>query len=103
MIKYLSFLRMTDRGQATPPEKIAEVYSKMLAITEAYGGKTLEIWCTAGDYDFVTLADFPSDEAAFKVRTKLNQLDLVRVDGGPTFPIETYLAAAAEMKEPVAV
>ena len=103
MVKYLSFMRLTDQGQTQPPAKVADVYAKMLNITESYGGKTLEIWTTAGEYDFVTVAEFPTDEDAFKCRIKLNQLGVARIDGGPTFPVDTYLAAVNEVREPVAV
>lgn len=103
MIKYLSFMRLTEQGQALPPDKVADIYARMLKTTESYGGKTLEIWTTAGDYDFVTIAEFPTDEAAFKCRVKLNQFGVARIDGGPTFPVDTYLAAVNEVREPVAV
>ena len=103
MQKYLTFMRLTDKGQMMPPEKIGDVYKQMLAITESFGGKTLEIWATAGEYDFVTIAEFPSDEASFKARIKLNQLGVARLDGGPTYPVETYLAAATEKRELVTV
>lgn len=103
MQKYMTFMRLTDKGQATPPDKVAEIYKQMLAITESYGGKTLEIWTAGGEYDFVTIAEFPTDEASFKARVKLNQLGVARLDGGPTYPVEVYLAAAAEKRELVKV
>lgn len=103
MVKYLSFMRLTDRGQTQPAEKVADVYAQMLKVTESYGGKTLEIWATAGEYDFVTIAEFPTDEDAYKCRIKLNQLGVARIDGGPTFPVDTYLATVMETRQPVAV
>ena len=96
MVKYITFLRLTDKGQLTPPDKVAEVYQQMIAVTESFGGKILETWTASGDYDFVSIGEFPTDEAAFKARVKLNQMAVARLDGGPTFPIEVYLAAAAE-------
>ena len=63
----------------------------------------MEIWTAGGDFDFVAISEFPTEEAAFKARVKLNQLGVARVDGGPTFPIGTFLSAAAEQREPVAV
>ncbi|HET9782884.1 MAG TPA: GYD domain-containing protein [Candidatus Dormibacteraeota bacterium] len=103
MQKYLTFMRLTDKGQTTPPEKVGELYKQMLAITESFGGKTLEVWTTAGEYDFVTIAEFPNDEASFKARIKLNQLGVARLDGGPTYPVDVFLAAAMEKRELVKV
>ena len=103
MLKYITFMRLTDKGQMTPPEKVADVYKQMLAITESFGGKTLEIWTAMGKYDFVAISEFPSTDAAFKSMVKLNQLGIARLEGGPTYPVEVYLAAATEKREPVMV
>lgn len=101
MHKYISFLRLTEKGQSVPPEKAADVYGQMLSITELFGGKTLEIWTAGGEYDFVTITEFPNEEAAFQARVKLNQLGVARIDGMPTFPVETFLAAAGQKVEAV--
>ena len=102
MQKYMSFMRLTEKGQMTPPEKVAEIYTKMLGITESYGGKTLEVWTGLAEYDFVSITEFPTDEAAFKTTIKINQLGVGRFFGAPTFTVDAYLAAAAEKKELVA-
>lgn len=103
MQKYITFMRLTDKGQLTPPEKVAEVYKQMIAISESFGGKILEIWTGYGKYDFVTINEFPTAEAAFKSMVKLNQLGVARLEGGPTYPVEAYLAAATEKREPALV
>jgi uncharacterized protein with GYD domain len=103
MQKYISFLTLTEKGQEVPPAKIHEVYTQMLGITESFGGKTLEIYTAGGDFDFVAISEFPSEEAAFKARVKLNQLGFARLEGGPTFSIETFLSAASEQRVPAAV
>lgn len=103
MQKYISFLHLTEQGQVLPPEETAGVYAKMLAITESFGGKTLEVWTAGGDYDFVAISEYPTIEAAYKAGVKVNQLGVIRVVGGPTFPVETFISTASEQREPVAV
>lgn len=103
MQKYISFLRLTEKGQALPPEETAKTYPEMLGVIESFGGRTLETWTAGGDYDFVAISEFPSDEAAYRARVKLSQFGVLRVVGGPTFPIETFLSAVAEKREPAVV
>lgn len=103
MQKYISFLRLTEKGLGVPPAKIHDVYTQMLGITESFGGRTLEVWTAGSDYDFVAFSEFPTEEAAFKARVKLSQLGFARLEGGPTFSIETFLSTASEERVPAVV
>lgn len=59
------------------------------------------ILATSGRFDFVTIAEYPDDEMAFKARVQIQELGLFHLESGPVFPVETYLKALVEEKVPV--
>ena len=101
MVTFITFAKLTEKGQLLPPEKAPEILSKVTEITQAYGGKINQIWATGGRFDFVTLAEYPDAELAFKSRVKIQELGLFFLESTPVFPVETYLKAVAEVKVPV--
>ena len=76
---------------------------KVEEIIRAYDGKVEFMWATIGRYDFVSLAEYPNEEYAFKARTKVMELGLFHLESTIAFPIETYIKAVAEEKVLVAV
>ncbi len=75
---------------------------KVEEIIRAYDGKVEFMWATIGRYDFVSLAEYPNEEYAFKARTKIMELGLFHLESTIAFPIETYIKAVAEEKVLVA-
>jgi uncharacterized protein with GYD domain len=63
MSTYVSLINWTEQGIKTYSETIqrAEEFRKLV---EASGGKVREILWTVGEYDIVSIADFPDDETA---------------------------------------
>ena len=103
MIKTITFVRLTEKGQVLPPDKAPAILAKVQEIAKTYGGKVEVMWATTGRYDFVTLAEYPDDMAAFKSRVKITELGLFHLETTLAFPVEAYIQALAEKKELVAV
>lgn len=100
MVTFITFAKLTEKGQMYPPEKAPEILNKVTEITQIYGGKIQYIWATGGRFDFVTIAEYPDDELAFKARVKIQELGLFFLESTPVFPVETYLKALREEKVP---
>jgi uncharacterized protein with GYD domain len=103
MLKQITFARLTEKGQVLPPEKAPIVLAKVNEIVKIYGGKVESMWATTGRFDFVTLAEYPDESAAFKARTKIMELGFFHLESLSAFPIEDYLAAVKEQKVLIAV
>jgi uncharacterized protein with GYD domain len=63
MATYISLMKFTDQGikdikQA--PERIEKAFKGL----EAVGGKIVDFYATMGEYDYVAIAEGPSDEVA---------------------------------------
>lgn len=103
VLKFITFAKLTEKGLVTPPEKAPAYLAKIQEIVKVYGGKVEFMWATTGRYDFVTLAEYPTEESAFKARTKILELGLFHLESTIAFPIEAYFEALAEKKVLVAV
>lgn len=103
MIKFITFVKLTEKGQLLPPEKAPIVLAKVQEITKAYGGKVEFMWATTGRYDFVSLAEYPDEPAAFKARTKIMELGLFHLESMVAFPVEAFIEAVKEDKVLVTV
>ena len=103
MIKLITFATLTEKGQTLPPEKAPTILAKVKEIVLAYSGKIESMWATTGQYDFVSVTDYPDEAAAFKARTKIMELGVFHLDSTVLFPIDAYIEAAAEKKVLVAV
>ena len=63
MPTYISLMKLTDqgvRGIKDAPDRIEEGIKKL----EAVGGKLLGFYVVMGEYDYVGIAEAPSDEVA---------------------------------------
>ncbi len=103
MFKTITFVKLTEKGQVLPPDKAPAILAKVQEIVKTYGGKVEFMWATTGRYDFVTLAEYPDEMAAFKSRIKITELGLFHLENAVAFPVEAYIQALAEKKELVAV
>jgi uncharacterized protein with GYD domain len=98
MIKQFTFVKLTEKGQLLPPEKAPGALAKVQEIVRTYHGKIETMWATTGRYDFLTVAEYPTEEDAFKARTKIMELGLFHLEAAAIFPIEAYLEAVADKK-----
>ena len=67
---YVSLMKLTDQGITTikdAPARLEENIKDM----EAMGGKLMGFYLTMGEYDYVAIAEWPSDEAAMTFLLRL--------------------------------
>ena len=98
MLKFITFAKLTEKGQMLPPDKSPATLAKVQEIVNTYGGKLESMWATSGKYDFISVAAYPDEISAFKARTKITELGLFHLDSTVIFPIESFMEAVADKK-----
>jgi uncharacterized protein with GYD domain len=63
MPTYVTLLNRTDQGIKSFRQS-TERARDFTKVVEAHGGKVRELVWTVGEYDLVTIADYPDEEAA---------------------------------------
>jgi uncharacterized protein with GYD domain len=79
MPAYITLCRWTQKGI----ENIKQSPSRLDAAKKAFeaaGGKLTDFYLTIGQYDFVTISEFPNDEAAAKAAIALGAAGNVRTE-----------------------
>ncbi|HXZ65302.1 MAG TPA: GYD domain-containing protein [Streptosporangiaceae bacterium] len=89
-MKYITLIKLTDEGRKHLPES-KEVLTKVYDLVATYEGKVEAIWATAGRYDFISVADFPTADAALKAHTKFLEIGFFLADSCQAFDMETFL------------
>lgn len=92
MLKHVSLITLTDEGRKRQAREAGEVFEQMVGITEAVGGKLLTAYALDGRYDFVSVEEYPSPEAAFEARIKTLELGVCTVESFEAFDMDFYLA-----------
>ena len=74
---YVSLIHWTDQGARNFREtrQRAEDYARLV---EQSGGQVRELLWTVGEYDIVSIADFPDDETAAAALLQVNAMGSVR-------------------------
>lgn len=103
MIKTITLVKLTEKGQVLPPDKAPAVLGKVNEIVKTYGGKVEFMVATSGRFDFVTLIEYPDAPTAFKARTKIMELGFFHLESMNVFPVEAYIEAVKEQKVLAAV
>jgi len=62
---YIQLVKLSREG-AIKIREVAGDFAEVQRFNEALGGKFLYVVACFGEYDFVALAEYPSDEAALK-------------------------------------
>ena len=77
MPTYVSLINWTDQGIENFRETAhrAEDYAKLV---ESAGGTVRELLWTTGEYDIVSISDFPDDEAAAAALLKVGSAGSIR-------------------------
>jgi uncharacterized protein with GYD domain len=70
MPKYVTLYNWTDQGVANAKDTVNR-YQAAKQLVEGMGGKIDAIFWTMGQYDLVTVSDFPDDETGTAVNLQL--------------------------------
>ena len=77
MATYVSLMKLTDQGIKDIKDAPQRIKDGIKGV-EAMGGKVTSFYLTMGDYDYVTIAEFPNDEIGMTYLMGLGSLGNVR-------------------------
>ena len=89
MVTYMILMKLTDQGiknVKAAPERI----ERGLKGLEKAGAKVIGFWIALGKYDYVSIADFDSDEAALAIGIGLGSEGNVTVESVKLFSKEQF-------------
>jgi len=90
MATYISLMKFTDqgiKGIKETPERIEKAFKGL----EAMGGKIVDFYATMGEYDYVAIAEGPSDEVAMTFLLGLGAAGNVRTTTLKAFKREDFV------------
>jgi len=96
MPTYVCLMKLTDQGIKdikNAPKGIEESVKAM----EAAGGKLIGFYTTMGEYDFVAIAEVPSDEVAMAGLLGVGSAGTVRTTTLKAFTIEQLAAIVKKL------
>jgi uncharacterized protein with GYD domain len=79
MVTYMMLMKLTDQGIKNVREA-PERYEGAIKAFEKTGGKLIGFWIAVGRYDYVSIGESASDEAALAFAVALGSLGNVRVE-----------------------
>jgi uncharacterized protein with GYD domain len=87
MVTYILLMKLTDRGiidTKNSPKRIVDA----MKVWESMGGKTIGVYLTMGDFDFVAIGEGPDDRAAAAFALQLGATGTVRTTSLKAFNLE---------------
>jgi uncharacterized protein with GYD domain len=87
MPTYVSLVRWTEQGikNIKDSPSRADDFRKLV---DSLGGRVRELLVTVGEYDIVTITEFPDDESATAALLKVGSLGNIRTNTMRAFSIE---------------
>lgn len=77
MATYVSLMKLTDQGIKNVKDAPQRIKDGIKGV-EAMGGKVTSFYLTMGDYDYVSIAEFPNDEIGMTYLMRLGSLGNIR-------------------------
>ena len=91
-MRYITMFKLSADGRKRYPEA-AQLFTTCLEIAEKAGGKVLETYAVTATYDFVSITDYPTPEAAFAARLKLLELGIWEIiEAHEAFDMDLFLS-----------
>ena len=87
MATYVSLMKLTDQGIKDIKDAPQRIKDGIKGV-EAMGGKVTSFYLTMGDYDYVTIAEFPNDEIGMTYLMGLGSLGNIRTTTLKAFTTE---------------
>ena len=89
MVTYMSLMKLTDQGIKNVKEAPERIEAGLKAF-EKTGGKLIGIWISIGKYDYVSIGESASDEAALAWAVGLSSQGNVRVKSVKLYSKEQF-------------
>ena len=96
MATYVMLMNLTDEGVKTIKDSPARLAAATKNV-EAAGGKMLGFYVTMGPYDYVAIAEGPSDQVALLQLAGLNMGGSVRTTTLKAFSMEEFAAVLQKL------
>ena len=96
MPTYISLMKFTDQGIKDIKNAPQRLESAKKGI-EALGGKLIGIYAVLGEYDYVAIAELPSDEVGMGFVLTLGALGNVRTTTLKAFPEKEFVEIVKKM------
>jgi len=78
MPTYIGLYKLTDQGAKTIKEAPGRIEAG-IKLSEKMGGKVIGFYAVAGEYDYVGVVEFPSDEVATTASMMISSLGNVKI------------------------
>lgn len=92
MTKYVTLFTLTEKGLAELPHS-AKHFEEVMKIVQDNGGHLEMALATGGAYDFVSVVEYPTPEAAFTARVKVAELGLMKLESLEGFDMQQLFAS----------
>jgi len=96
MPTYIGLYKLTDQGIKTIKEAPGRVEAAIKA-AEKMGGKVIGVYGVTGEYDYVAIAEFPSDEVATIFALAIGSLGNVRTTTLRAYTKEEFAALVKKL------
>jgi uncharacterized protein with GYD domain len=102
MVTYILLMKLTDKGIVDVKDSPKRVVDAM-KLWESMGGKTIAVYMTMGDFDFVAIGEGPDDRAAAAFGLALGATGTVRTSSLKAFGLEEAKQIVAALPRAAAV
>ena len=89
MALYISLYKLTEQGMKSIKDAPGR-YEKGVKAAEAMGGKVIAFYATMGEYDYVSIGEFPDDEVATTFLLALGSLGNVKTTTMKAFSSDQF-------------
>jgi uncharacterized protein with GYD domain len=96
MPTYIGLYKLTDQGIKNikdAPQRIEEA----IKAAEAVGGKVLGVYTVLGEYDYVSIGEFPSDETVLALALAMGAQGNVRTTTLKAFTKEEFVEVVKKL------
>lgn len=91
-MRHVSLYALSDEGRRRHAEA-PQLFAEAVGITEKLGGTVISTYALNGRWDFMSVLDYPSAEAAFEARLKALELGIFStIETFEAFDIDFYLS-----------
>jgi len=97
MVTYMMLMKLTDQGIKSVKEAPERIETGLKAFEKA-GGKLVGFWIAIGKYDYVSVGESTSDEAALTWAVGLSSQGNVRVESVKLFSKEQFAGMIKMLK-----
>jgi uncharacterized protein with GYD domain len=96
MPTYIGLLKLTDQGSKDIMNATARI-EEGIKLLEKMGGKLIGVYMVMGEYDFITVSEFPSDEVKTAFALALSSQGNVKTTTLKAYPAKEIPAILAKL------